>query len=73
MQAVPRVTDAVQRLKDVFSEIPGTRLTVSDAARLSGLDREACEHVLLALEDARFLKRGQDGRYRRRATDSPHS
>ena len=73
METGPRVTDAVQRLKEVFTEIPGTRLTVADAVRLSGLDREVCECVLVALEDARFLKQGQSGHYQRRATDSPDS
>jgi len=73
MEISPRISEAVQRLKAVFTEIPGTRLTVTDAVRLSGLDRAVCECVLLALEDARFLKRGQGGRYQRRATDSPDS
>jgi hypothetical protein len=51
------ITDAVTRLKEIFSRIPGTRLTVADAARLSGLDRQECELVLTALEGAGFLKR----------------
>ena len=71
METIPRVADAVQRLIGVFTEIPGTRLTVADAVRLSGLDHMVCERVLIALEDARFLKRGQGGRYQQRATDSP--
>jgi len=70
MEAAPRLTEAVQRLKGVFLEIPGTRLSVSDASRLSGLDRPTCDIVLMALEDARFLKRGHDGLYQRGATDS---
>ena len=65
MEAVPRVTDAVQRLKGVFLEVPGTRLTLADATRLSGLDRPLCHLVLMALEDARFVKRGRDGVYER--------
>jgi len=71
MQPTPRVSDAVLRLKEVFTEIPGTRLTVSEAARLSGLDVIMCELVLMTLEDARFLKRGNGGLYQKRATDSP--
>jgi len=67
------VMDGVQRLKAVFSEIPGTRLTLPEAARLSGLDRLACQAVLVALEDAGFLRRGHDGLYQRLATDSPAS
>ena len=67
------ITDAMERLKEVFSEIPGTRLNVTDAARLSGLDRVVCEPTLAALEEARFLRRGHDGLYQQRASDSPHS
>jgi hypothetical protein len=65
MEAVPRVTEAVQRLKGVFLQLPETRLTLADATRLSGLDRPMCHLVLMALEDARFLKRGRDGVYER--------
>ena len=65
METMTRVPDAVQLLKDVFTEIPGTTLSVTDAARLSGLDRAVCECVLLALEDAHFLRRGHGGRYQR--------
>jgi len=73
MEVAQRTVEAVQRLKAVFLEIPGTRLTVADASRLAGLERPTCEIVLGALEDARFLKRGRDGLYRRQATDSPNS
>lgn len=67
------VIEAVQRLNSVFLEIPGTRLTLGDASRLSGLDRPICEFGLAALEEAGFLRLGRDGRYRRRMTDSPDS
>ena len=70
MDPGPRIADGVERLRGVFLEIPGTRLTLADASRLSGLDRSVCQHVLMALEDARFLKRGRDGLYLRRTTDS---
>jgi hypothetical protein len=65
-----RVIDAMQRVKGVFLEIPGTRLTPVDAARLSGLDAPLCRLVLAALEDAQFLRRGRDGLYARRTSDS---
>jgi hypothetical protein len=70
MEAATRLIEAVLRLKGVFLEIPGTRLSVTDASRLSGLDGPTCNIVLMALEDARFLKRGQDGLYQRGAADS---
>jgi hypothetical protein len=73
MDPAPRVIDAVHRMKGVFLEIPGTRLTLAEAVRLSGLDSPLCRLALTALEHARFLKRGRDGFYTRRTGDSPHS
>jgi hypothetical protein len=37
------VSEAVERLKGVFLEIPGTRLSVGDASRLAGLDDLLCQ------------------------------
>ena len=68
-----RVTDAVAQLKAVFLEIPGTRLTVGEASRLSGVDLPACGIILGALADAGFLKQRVDGMFIRRGTDSPGS
>jgi DNA-binding IclR family transcriptional regulator len=70
MEAATRLMEAILRLKGVFLEIPGTRLSVADASRLSGLDGPTCNIVLMALEDARFLKRGHDGLYQCGAADS---
>jgi hypothetical protein len=57
-----RVIDAVQRLKSVFQEIPGTQLSVAQASRLTGMEPWLCESVVSALEQARVLKRTRDGR-----------
>jgi DNA-binding IclR family transcriptional regulator len=73
MEALPRVTEAVQRLKGVFQEVPSTRFTLADATRLSGLDRPMCHLVLMALEDARFLRRGRDGIYERGRSGHSHA
>ena len=73
METRPQVAEGVQRLKGVFLEIPGTRLTLLDAIKLSGLDQPVCEVVLDVLEDARFLKRANDGCYQRWTLDSPYS
>jgi hypothetical protein len=73
MESRTYVVEGVERLKGVFLEVPGTRLTVTDAAKLSGLDHPICEIVLSALEDARFVKRGDDGRYQRRSFDCPNT
>jgi hypothetical protein len=61
MTATPRVDAAVQRLKGVFLETPGTELTLNDACRLTGLDYAICRHILEAFEDLHFLHRRSDG------------
>jgi hypothetical protein len=63
--------DAVQRLKGMFLEVPGTQLSPSQAARLAGLEPDLCGRVLQALEEARFLGRGRGGLFVRRCSDSP--
>ena len=73
MHPTPRVTEALDRLKNVFLEIPGTQLSLTDASRLSGLERETCRIILEALEDTRFLTRGRNGLFVRRSWDSPLS
>jgi hypothetical protein len=65
------ITDAVARLKGVFLDVPGTRLSVDDASRLTGLERETCLLVLTALEDAHYLARVRHGLFVRRSSDSP--
>lgn len=71
MYATPRVTQAIDLLKGIFLEIPGTKLSIDDAARLSGLERTICVHVLEALEGARFLRRCADGLFVQTTMDSP--
>jgi DNA-binding IclR family transcriptional regulator len=62
----PRVEEAVQKLKGVFLEVPGTQLSLVDASRLSGLERNTCRMILEALEDVRFLRRAPNGLFVRR-------
>jgi hypothetical protein len=57
----------------MFLEIPGTQLSLGQAAQLAGLERSFCQAVLSALEDVHFLKRSDDGLYKRRTTDTPNS
>ena len=59
-------SDAVNRLKGAFLEIPGTKLTVHEAARLCGLERDKCGLVLDALKDAGFLVARPDGSFVRK-------
>lgn len=64
MEATARVVTALNRLKEPFLAVPGTELSLSDAARLSGLDSNLCGVLLTALVDRRFLTVGSDGAYR---------
>lgn len=63
MQA-PRVhcrEDIVDRVKGEFLEMPGLRLTESQARRLWSLDPSLCAAVLDELVDKGFLLRTRDG------------
>ena len=71
MDRTTRVSEAVERLKIVFLEIPGTQLPAADAARLSGLEVASCRIILEALEDTGFLARARSGLFVRRTADSP--
>ena len=62
MSTPPQVTEAVERLKGVFIEVPGTLLSLAEAARLSGLEPERCEPILDALVGTGFLTRGRDAK-----------
>ena len=70
-EATPRVIDAVQRLKGVFLEAPTTQMSLVDASRLAGLERNTTRLILEALEDARFLRRAGNGLFMRRSFDAP--
>ena len=51
------------RIRAEYLEMPGLRLNTAQAQRLWGLDARACEAVLTALHDARFLRRLGDGSF----------
>lgn len=55
--------DVLRRVQGEFNEMPGLRLTLPQAQRLWGLDRAACDSLLGALVDARFLLRTRDGAF----------
>jgi DNA-binding response OmpR family regulator len=61
----PQLFEAIDRLKAIFIEVPGTQLSVKEASRMSGLDPERCQPVLDALVSTGFLTRGRDGRFRK--------
>lgn len=53
------------RIQSEFLEMPGLRLTVSQAARLWSLDRATSEALLNSLVATGFLMRTRDGAYLR--------
>jgi DNA-binding IclR family transcriptional regulator len=53
----------VMRRQGDFLERPALRLTVRDAERRFGADRETCEAVLGTLVNAGVLARSDDGGY----------
>ena len=64
MAAQPQPSDDVlQRVQGEFIEMPGLRLTTAQAQRLWGLDRSACDTLLGALVDAKFLCRTREGAF----------
>ena len=66
----PALGTALERVKTMFLEVPGTQLSVADASVLAGLDRDTCRIFLGWLEDSRFLRRTSQGLYTRRASDA---
>jgi hypothetical protein len=57
------IQDVVRRIRGEFLEMPGLRLTAQQARRLWRLDETACDAVLGALVDARFLAKTRDGAF----------
>jgi len=58
-----RVTELVHRLRGMFLEVPGTKLSVGQAARLAGIEPSLCRRLLESLSDSHFLKSGRDGTF----------
>ena len=55
--------DVLRRVRGEYIEMPGLRLTTAQAQRLWGLDRAACDALLGALVDSKFLFRTRDGAF----------
>lgn len=66
-----KIRDVVRRIRGEFLEMPGLRLTPQQAQRLWRLEPRACDAVLDALVDARFLAKTRDGAFVRRDGNSP--
>ena len=65
MAAQQPIDDVIRRVQGEYKEMPGLRLTMAQAQRLWGLDRAACDALLAALVDAKFLFRTRDGAFMR--------
>lgn len=63
MAAQHQPLDVLQRVQGEYNEMPGLRLTAAQAQRLWGLDRAACDALLSALVDSKFLFRTRDGAF----------
>ena len=70
-RAHEEVSDVIlQRIYGEFLEMPGMRLTLSQAQRLWGLDQRTCQVLLEYLVDTKFLSRSAHGNYGR-SSDGP--
>ena len=63
-----RIDRALNRLRTVFIQIPGVRLSLAEAARLTELETHLCQVLLSALEDMNFLRQ-EDGVYQRQPNE----
>ena len=63
MGAQQPLDEVIRRVQGEYIEMPGLRLTTAQAQRLWGLDRSACDTLLGALVDAKFLFRTRDGAF----------
>jgi hypothetical protein len=59
----PVLVDLLSRIEGEYREMPGLSLTLPQAERLWGLDRNTCEFVLTKLMERRFLRRAMNGTY----------
>jgi DNA-binding IclR family transcriptional regulator len=58
-----QIKELVQRVQGIFLEVPGTRLSVTQAARLTGVDASVCHEILKELTASHFMKFGHDGTF----------
>ena len=65
------IEDALRRVKGEYLDMPGLRLTLAQAQRLWGLDRESCSALLGALVDAKFLYETHEGAFSLNRANSP--
>ena len=59
------ISTLLHRVRSEFLEMPGLRLTSTQAARLWAIDRQTSERILDSLTMAGFLFRNREGAYLR--------
>jgi hypothetical protein len=52
----PDIVELTRRVRAEYLEMPGLNVTLSQAQRLWGADRPACEHVFASLVSSGFLR-----------------
>ena len=57
------VGELTRRVQAEYTEMPGLSVTLAQAQRLLGIDRDTCVVVMRTLVEGRFLKRTAEGRY----------
>jgi hypothetical protein len=62
----------LRRIRAEYLEMPGMRLTLRQAQRLCGVERQVCERVLQELVRAGFLYVSADGSYARVTDEAFH-
>lgn len=60
---MPPLESLVARIRGEFSEMPGLRLTLTQACRLWQLDASTCEALLEQLVRESFLYKSDNGAY----------
>ena len=70
-EPIQTTEDVLRRVQGEFLEMPGLRLTAAQARRLWSLDEAACDALLGALVDAKFLFQTRDGAFMRVERASP--
>ena len=69
-QPIPtrRFKEALARVRHLFMETGGVKLTTADAALMAGLDPQVCGVMLQNLIDTGFLERRSGGVFVRRSS-----
>lgn len=57
------IRELTSRVQAEYAEMPGLSVTMPQAQRLLGFDRQTCDVVLRALTARGFLRRTAQGRY----------